>query len=335
MDPDAAGARDRARHRAADADRRRPRRVRRGHASRRAPAAARRRCRCARGSSTRLLGVALPRRAGDAARCSGLQMQVTPNAEGWQVTPPAYRFDIAIEADLIEEVARIVGFEAIPGDRRAARRSVSAACRRAVRRSSAVLEALAARGYQEAITFAFVDPGAAGAAVSRTPGAWRCPIRSPATCRSCACRCGRGCCARRWRISAASRIASGCSSTARASRRTDGSASARWTRSPALPCGPRLPEQWGVAEGCARAVDFYDVKGDLRGAARGDRAARESFTFRGGSAVRACTRAAPRACCARGRPVGWLGELHPTPGAGAGFYICTGAVRAGLRVALR
>jgi len=41
-------------------------------------------------------------------------MQVTRSASGWQVTPAAHRFDIGIEADLIEEVARVVGFEAIP-----------------------------------------------------------------------------------------------------------------------------------------------------------------------------------------------------------------------------
>ncbi len=44
----------------------------------------------------------------------GLQMRVESTQEGWRVTPPPHRFDIAIEADLIEEVARIVGFQAIP-----------------------------------------------------------------------------------------------------------------------------------------------------------------------------------------------------------------------------
>ena len=41
-------------------------------------------------------------------------MPVASTAGGWQVTPPAYRVDITIEADLIEEVARIVGFDVIP-----------------------------------------------------------------------------------------------------------------------------------------------------------------------------------------------------------------------------
>ena len=44
-----------------------------------------------------------------------LGMQVVADGEGWQVTPPTRRFDIAIEEDLIEEIARIHGYEAHPG----------------------------------------------------------------------------------------------------------------------------------------------------------------------------------------------------------------------------
>ena len=62
---------------------------------------------------TRLLGVELPA-ARVEATLAGLQMQVTRSAGGWQVTPAAHRFDIGIEADLIEEVARIIGYQAIP-----------------------------------------------------------------------------------------------------------------------------------------------------------------------------------------------------------------------------
>ena len=61
----------------------------------------------------RLLGVQLaPARV--VAALEGLGMKVAANASGWSVTPPPFRFDIAIEADLIEEVARIAGFDAIP-----------------------------------------------------------------------------------------------------------------------------------------------------------------------------------------------------------------------------
>ena len=48
------------------------------------------------------------------ATLESLGMRVRADETGWLVTPPSHRFDIAIEADLIEELARIVGFESIP-----------------------------------------------------------------------------------------------------------------------------------------------------------------------------------------------------------------------------
>ena len=43
-----------------------------------------------------------------------LGMQVSATADGWSVLPPSRRFDIAIEEDLVEEIARIHGYETIP-----------------------------------------------------------------------------------------------------------------------------------------------------------------------------------------------------------------------------
>src|SRR5690606_39867233 len=43
-----------------------------------------------------------------------LGLGVEANADGWTVTAPTRRFDLAIEEDLVEEVARIHGYEAIP-----------------------------------------------------------------------------------------------------------------------------------------------------------------------------------------------------------------------------
>src|SRR5262249_43684001 len=65
--------------------------------------------------------------------------------------------DIAIEADLIEEVARIVGFDSIPETHALASQRFHRLPESRPREQS-VLESLALRGYQEAITFAFVDP---------------------------------------------------------------------------------------------------------------------------------------------------------------------------------
>jgi len=48
------------------------------------------------------------------ATLEALGMRVLASADGWLVTPPSHRFDINIEADLIEELARVLGFESIP-----------------------------------------------------------------------------------------------------------------------------------------------------------------------------------------------------------------------------
>src|SRR5690606_19818117 len=72
------------------------------------------------------------------------------------VTPPSWRFDIQIEEDLIEEVVRVIGFDKLP--RRAPKAPVVSEVRPEARRGLyAVRRAVAARGYQEAITFSFVE----------------------------------------------------------------------------------------------------------------------------------------------------------------------------------
>ena len=74
------------------------------------------------------------------------------------MTPPSHRFDISIEADLIEELARIVGFEAIAETDAIVRAEGSRRSPKQAPVEAQALEILATRGYQEAITYAFVDP---------------------------------------------------------------------------------------------------------------------------------------------------------------------------------
>ncbi|HYD75278.1 phenylalanine--tRNA ligase subunit beta [Ramlibacter sp.] len=72
------------------------------------------------------------------------------------VTPPPYRFDLAIEEDLIEEVARVVGYQRLPTTPPLA--PVTPQLRPENRRSRfAVRRLLAALGYQETINFSFVE----------------------------------------------------------------------------------------------------------------------------------------------------------------------------------
>ena len=72
------------------------------------------------------------------------------------VTPPSFRFDIQIEEDLIEEVARMVGYDNLPHTPPLA--PISAKIRPEAQRSPfALRHELAAMGYQETINFSFVD----------------------------------------------------------------------------------------------------------------------------------------------------------------------------------
>ncbi len=90
---------------------------------------------------------------------SRLELSATADADGWTVLPPSHRFDISIEADLIEEVARIYGYDEIPETTEIAHNALVT-----VTESSIDLEAvsatLVARDYQEVITYSFVDQDA-------------------------------------------------------------------------------------------------------------------------------------------------------------------------------
>jgi len=79
------------------------------------------------------------------------------DAAEWQVSPPSYRFDIEREADLVEEVARVKGYDNIPTAMpRIAPRSIAAS--EATITTRQVRQAFVARDYREAITYSFIDP---------------------------------------------------------------------------------------------------------------------------------------------------------------------------------
>lgn len=102
----------------------------------------------------KVLGVAIS--AAEIAQIlGGLGMQVLANAEGWSVTPPSYRFDIAIAVDLIEEISRIYGYNRLPNSDLLMRTQLTASTQTAVPSDNADL--LVAKGYQEVITYSFVD----------------------------------------------------------------------------------------------------------------------------------------------------------------------------------
>jgi phenylalanyl-tRNA synthetase beta chain len=240
-----------------------------------------------------------------------LQMRVEPTEEGWRVTPPPHRFDIAIEADLIEEVARIVGYQAIPAaDAQVPQRFGSLPT--AQPSEQALLETLALRGYQEAITYAFVDPelqarlfpevtGIALAnaiasdlsvmRVSLWPGLLKAALENQRRQQD------------RIRLfeHGARFLATGAQGLG-ATREIETLAG--------IACGHRLPEQWGLPREMRQPADFFDLKGDVEAllAATG---AQAEFTFEPGAL--SCLHPGRAARLLRqGAPVGWLGELHPS-----------------------
>jgi phenylalanyl-tRNA synthetase beta chain len=254
----------------------------------------------------RLLGLAL---SDDqvTGTLQALQMSVTSKGEGWEVTPPSFRFDVAIEADLIEEVARIVGYEAIPEtDAPAPQRFHPLPESRPGEQW--ILESLALRGYQEAITFAFVDPAlqeklfpdqrgltlsnpiASDLSVMRLslwPGLLRAALENQRRQQDRI---------RLFEHGARFVPADG------AFHEVDCLAG--------IAVGQRLPEQWGLPAEMRVGVDFYDVKGDLE-TLFGATGTPDSFRFE--PATIACLHPGRAARVLRaGRPVGWLGELHPS-----------------------
>jgi phenylalanyl-tRNA synthetase beta chain len=86
----------------------------------------------------------------------GLGLQVSEGEGTVTVTPPSFRFDLQIEEDLIEEVARMVGYNNLPTNPPLA--PITAKVRPETERSpSAVRRAIAALGYQETINYSFVE----------------------------------------------------------------------------------------------------------------------------------------------------------------------------------
>ncbi|GKX61872.1 phenylalanine--tRNA ligase subunit beta [Pragia fontium] len=86
-----------------------------------------------------------------------LGCDVTFNGDSWTAIAPSWRFDMQIEEDLIEEVARVYGYNSIPNVPLRAD-LVMTSHREAELSLRRVKTLLVDRGYQEAITYSFVDP---------------------------------------------------------------------------------------------------------------------------------------------------------------------------------
>ncbi|MFV2005534.1 MAG: phenylalanine--tRNA ligase subunit beta, partial [Gammaproteobacteria bacterium] len=86
-----------------------------------------------------------------------LGMEVKVYNDGWLIKPPSFRFDIAIEADLLEEVVRVYGYNNIPRTRPSYHAIIGSQAE-AKNSLSTIKKSLVSRGYFEAICYSFVDP---------------------------------------------------------------------------------------------------------------------------------------------------------------------------------
>jgi phenylalanyl-tRNA synthetase beta chain len=85
-----------------------------------------------------------------------LELGVEQNADGWTVVAPSFRFDLTIEDDLVEEVARIYGYDLIPETTATAELPLGPVTETRID-MELVAASLVARDYQEVITYSFID----------------------------------------------------------------------------------------------------------------------------------------------------------------------------------
>jgi phenylalanyl-tRNA synthetase beta chain len=229
-------------------------------------------------------------------------------AEVFTVKPPSFRFDIAIEEDLIEEVARVYGFERIPAHPPRAP-AIMRGRREAHRSPHALRQQLADADYHEAINFGFVDPqwetdfaGESNPLRVENPIASQLAVMRSTLIGSLV----SNVCYNLRRKLPRVRVFELGRVFLRAPGAGEGDFEVAGVRQPmrlaAIAYGPALEEQWGVA---TRDVDFFDVKADAE-ALLAPRVARfESAphpAFHPGRSARITL---------GGAEIGWVGEIHP------------------------
>ncbi|HET7125737.1 MAG TPA: phenylalanine--tRNA ligase subunit beta [Lysobacter sp.] len=232
---------------------------------------------------------------------TALGLFVETNDEGWNVTPPARRFDLAIEEDLVEEIARIHGYDAIPATLPGSGARLQAPTEERVDDGDARRQ-LAARDYLEAVNFAFVD----AALLAQWQAGEGVPLANPLSADLGIMRPSLlpGLVAALARNAARQRPRVRLFELGKAFAANAGAAPIETSRVAAVACGPARAEQWAEK---SRAVDFHDLKGDLDSLAALSNAKLE---YR--PAAPAWGHPGRSAQVLRdGRSLGWIGQLHP------------------------
>ncbi|NEV60312.1 phenylalanine--tRNA ligase subunit beta [Thiorhodococcus minor] len=224
--------------------------------------------------------------------------------DGWRVTPPSARFDLVMEVDLIADIGRIHGYNAIPITHASAASATKAPPETAFDLDRARL-ALVDRGFNEVITYSFVSPEMQALVA---PDAETLKLANPISSELSVMRTSL------WPGLLQAAVYNQSRQTERVRLfesglrfRQSGDGLEQTQGLGGLILGARLPEQWGARAG---GVDFFDLKADVQ-AVLGLTGALEQFRF-----VAATDPALHPGQTAAiewgGRRVGIIGMLHPS-----------------------
>jgi phenylalanyl-tRNA synthetase beta chain len=254
---------------------------------------------------TRLLGAPVPDNEVHGV-ISAISERVEAMSGGWRVLKPSHRFDIRIEADLIEEVARLRGFDKIE-ELHATAPQIAGTATEASVSNNRLVTAMADRGYREMISYAFVDPSLQQQLFPGTPALKLAnPISADLS---------------EMRVSLWPGLVHACRENQRRQQSRvrlfeigtkfcvssqSGNELQEVESLAGIATGSRWPQQWGST---TEPVDFYDVKADvmdlltLTGDAASVRFAPDALpVLRPGRSARIYRNAIP---------IGWMGEMHP------------------------
>jgi phenylalanyl-tRNA synthetase beta chain len=231
----------------------------------------------------------------------GLTVVATDN-DSWQVSVPSFRFDIAIEVDLIEELGRLYGYDLLPNTRPQGTVLTSSITEKQLL-TERLQTLLVDRGYQEAITYSFVDPNIqqhflledqtaitlanpisadlADMRVSLWPGLVQAMVYNLNRQHE------------RVRLFEVGRIYTGTADDVVQHRYIGGAL-----------CGSRYPEQWSQKQ---QEIDFFDAKADVQalldlGGGDVEFIAESHSSLHPGQSARIYK---------SGQAIGWLGAIHP------------------------
>lgn len=233
-----------------------------------------------------------------------LGMSVTTQGNDWQVRSPTYRFDIALEADLIEEVGRVYGYNRLPSVTLQGALDIQPV-EECVNSIDRLVDVLVSRGYQEAVTYSFVEPQQQAMI---NPAMTPVPLANPISSEMAEMR---------------TSLWTGLLNAARYNLHrqktrvrffehglrfySEAGEIRQDIMCAGLITGSRLPEHW---DGESGAVDFYDMKGDVAALlALTGHAGEFKFTL----AEHPALHPGQSARIERDQhAVGWVGRIHPT-----------------------